>query len=98
MVREIRRIAIRGDTDLLRILEDVHSDKQPRIVELGGKGLAAIIDLEDLSKVLTEEPTQEDRAVGMSAAGTWKDIDAEALKRYIHEGRERGTRPVGRPA
>jgi hypothetical protein len=61
------------------------------------RGLA-IIDLQDLSKLLTEEPTQEDRAVALSAVGTWKDIDAEALKRYIHEGRERGTRSVGRPA
>ena len=58
MGREIRRVAVRGDTDLMRILEEVRNDKQPRIVEREGEGLAAIIDLQDLSKVLTEEPTQ----------------------------------------
>ena len=98
MGREIKRVAVRGDTDLMRILEEVRNDKQPRIVEREGEGLAAIIDLQDLSKVLTEEPTREDLETALKAAGAWRDIDAAALKRYIYEGRERGTRPAGRPA
>ena len=42
MVREAKRVSVESVEDLLRVLDDVESDRLPRIVESKGKGLAAV--------------------------------------------------------
>ena len=98
MVRQARRVPIESKVDLLRVIEDVHKDREPRIVERHGKPLAAVIDIDDLSRVLAPEPTPADVEAGLAMAGSWGDVDALALKRSIREGRSAGTRPASRPA
>lgn len=98
MVKEARRVRIDSQSDLMRVIEDVRKDRQPRIVEKEGKGVAAVIDIDDLRKVLAAEPTAEDVKGAFAMAGSWSDVDAEALKRSIREGRRTGSRPVSRPA
>ena len=53
---------------------------------------------------LDREPAEDDiwagydpertRAGMRAAAGSWTDVDAEALKAYIYRAREEGTRPL----
>jgi hypothetical protein len=98
VAKEARKVRIDSRTDLMQLIEDVRRDGQPRIVEKEGKSLAAVIDIDDLTKVVTAEPTAEDVTTAFAMAGSWSDVDAAALKRSIREGRRAGSRPVSRPA
>jgi len=98
MVRAAKRVIVESGTDLLRVLEDVKGDRQPRIVEKEGKTVAAVIDIGDLDKVLTTPPTAEDIKAAFAVAGSWGDVDAESLKRSIYDGRRTGSRSASRPA
>ena len=98
VVREAKTVHVDSQVDLMRVIEDVQKDRQPRIVEKEGKGVAAVIDIDDLHKVLAAEPTAEDVKAAFAMAGSWSDVDAKALKRSIREGRRTGSRPASRPA
>ena len=98
MARTAKRVIVESGTDLLRVLEEVRGDRQPRIVEKEGKTVAAVIDIGDLDKVLTTPPTAEDIKAAFAVAGSWSDVDAESLKRSIYDGRRTGSRPASRPA
>jgi hypothetical protein len=98
VARQARRVAVDSKFELLRVIEEVHKDGQPRILERSGTPVAAIVHIDDLSGVLTAEPTPTDVAAGLAMAGSWEDVDVVALKRSIREGRRAGNRPVSRPA
>ena len=36
MAKELKRVRLEPDTDLRHIIEDVHTDKAPRLIERGG--------------------------------------------------------------
>jgi hypothetical protein len=42
-------------------------------------------------------PNPEDVEAGLSAVGSWPDVDSEELKRNLREGRQRGSRPMKSP-
>lgn len=94
MAREAKRVPIRSPEDVIRVLEDVNRDHEPRIIEREGKAMAAVIDVDDLNKVISGTPPVEDVAGGLAASGSWSDVDADALKRRIYEGRKGGSRPT----
>lgn len=43
-----------------------------------------------------QEAMPEDVRAALAAAGAWRDLDPEEIKRYIYEGRQRGSRPASR--
>ena len=49
MSREPKRIPLEPSTDLLHILEDVHADKVPRLIEREGEPLAVVVSPEDFA-------------------------------------------------
>ena len=72
MAKEPRRIAIGPETDLLRVLEEVHADKEPRVVEKEGEAIAAIISMEDFATALGPSEEGMARALRPRARGrTW---------------------------
>ena len=98
MVREAKRVPVKTGDDVMRVLEDVRRDHKPRIVERNGEGIAAIVPLDDASDGILHRPTPEEVEAAFAAVGSWSDVDTEALKRSIREGRKRGSRPMTRPA
>ena len=83
------RVQIAPGTDLVRVVDDVHTDKEPRVIERNGEPLAVVISLEDYLRTHDEpsrEPSKDDI---LAFAGTWSDLDAEALieeiDRWRHE-------------
>jgi hypothetical protein len=85
MAKEPRRIAIGPETDLLRVLEEVHADKEPRVVEKEGEAIAAIISMEDFATALG--PSEEGMAMALEAAGAWKDLDTDSMVEAIYRAR-----------
>jgi hypothetical protein len=98
VVREAKRVTLSSAEELLGVIEDVRNDSVPRIVERRGEGLAAVISVGDLDKVLAPEPTSREIEAAFKAAGSWSDVDTASLKRSISEGRRSGSRPASRPA
>ena len=85
MAKEPRRIAVGPETDLLRVLEEVHADKEPRVVEKEGEAIAAIISMEDFGEALG--PSEEGTRRALEAAGAWKDLDTDSMVEAIYRGR-----------
>lgn len=85
MVKEPRRIAIGPETDLLRVLEEVHTDKEPRVVEKEGEAIAVIISMEDFAGALGS--SEEGTARALEAAGAWKDLDTDSMVEAIYRAR-----------
>lgn len=86
MARELKRVLLRPDTNLLRILEDVHADKEPRLIERDGEALAVVVSPEEYAAVATT-PTDEGIARALKAAGAWKDLDTDAMVERIYRAR-----------
>lgn len=85
MAKEPRRIAVGRETDLLRVLEEVHADKEPRVVEKEGEAIAAIISMEDFAAALG--PSEEGVVRALKAAGAWKDLDTESMVEALYRAR-----------
>lgn len=98
MGADAKRVTIGSGEDVLRVLEDLRRDHQPRLLERDGEDVAAVIDIQDLHKVLHRGPSDEQVREAFEAVGAWRDVDATELKRSIREGRKRGSRPASRPA
>lgn len=86
MEKELKRIRLEPDTNLLQILEDVHADKAPRLIERDGEALAVVIDPEDYGSLLLA-PTNLGKARALKAAGAWKDLNTDALIERIYSAR-----------
>ena len=96
MAKEPRRIAVGPETDLLRVLEEVHADKEPRVVEKEGEAIAAIISMEEFAAALG--PSEEERARALEAAGAWRDLDRDSMVEAVYRARHKSppSKPVKR--
>ena len=92
MTSEPKTIEVEPGGELDRLLDE--ADEAP--LRLVRNGVRYRLDRETEDIWADYDP---ERAIeGMRrAAGSWKDVDAEALKAYIYTGREQGTRPPDRP-
>ncbi len=77
-MKEPKRVMLTPDTDLLDIVEEVHTDGTPRLIEREGEALAVVISPDDYQGVLAG-PTAEGIAQALAAAGAWKDLDTDSL-------------------
>lgn len=91
MARELKRVKVIPGSELDRLLEE--AARAPLLLEKDGECYRLERE-EDISHSYDPEAALEGIR---AAAGSWKDIDAEALKAYIYRAREKGTRPANRP-
>jgi antitoxin (DNA-binding transcriptional repressor) of toxin-antitoxin stability system len=92
----IEPIDIDDNPDLTRFADEVNVSRTSRVLRLNGHPVAKIVPVdEEVWQV--RKPTADDIAAFRSAAGSWSDIDGDALKEYIYRAREEGTRPPSRP-
>ena len=85
------RLTVPAESDLARTIKAASEDTGALVVDTGEA-------LYRLSVDRIDRPVREDRVAatiaGMrTAAGSWRDIDAEAFKAYITERRHASTRP-----
>ncbi len=87
MSKGLKRVELRADTDLIEIVEEVHSDGAPRLIERDGEALAVLISPEDFvdSGPLPKSKLLKKRL--LSLAGSWSDLDAERMIDELYHAR-----------
>lgn len=91
-------IHVDPDSDIARHLES--SGNRPVVIEHNGVRFEVTRERTRLDVVdhpRTTHNPERTRASMRAAAGSWGDIDAEAMKEHIYRGREEGNRPKDRP-
>ena len=77
--------------ELLRLIKEVNESKVPREIKSGQDTLAILVPAPD-DKISPK--SREDRwQAFLSAAGSWSDVDTDALVRNIYADRELDDRP-----
>src|SRR3990172_6619226 len=87
MAKELKRVRLGPDTNLLRIIEDVHTDKAPRLIERQGEALAVVIDPEDYGEVKLTPKSRRHKSELLSLAGAWSDLDADRMIEELYKAR-----------
>jgi hypothetical protein len=85
-------ISLDPQSDLARALGE--ADATPVRLEVGG--VRYRVRREDADPFAGYDPDLVRRSLAQYA-GSWADVDAEALKASVYRGREQGTRPRDRP-
>ncbi len=84
--------------DLLRLVEEVKSTKQPRLLKQDNETVAMLIPVGTAVKPEKKsKPTKADYEASLAAIGSWSDLDPDALIADVYRAREEGSRPATRP-
>jgi hypothetical protein len=84
MARDLKRVRLEPDTN---ILEDVHADKVPRLIERGGEALAVVVAPEEDALGAGPPKSRQLREKLLSHAGAWRDLDAEHMIEELYRAR-----------
>jgi PHD/YefM family antitoxin component YafN of YafNO toxin-antitoxin module len=87
VARELKRVQLEPDTDLVRVLEAVHSDKAPRVIERQGRVLAVVVAPEDYEPTGTSRRSNQSKQELLSLAGAWRDLDADTMIDELYKAR-----------
>jgi hypothetical protein len=95
MARELKPIDISNVPDLLRLVEEVRSTNEPRLLRRDSEDLAVLAPVRSASKrPRGGAKTEADYEVFRSSAGGWKGlVDTEAFKRNNRASRRTSSRP-----
>ena len=104
MARELRSIDISDVPELLRLAEEVRTTNEPHVLRRAGEDIAVLMPIGPTTKRRGRKPALARRSPApeevarskagiVGSAGSWRDIDAEALKEYIRERRDASRRP-----
>ena len=96
--RELKIEEIGDVPEMLRLAEDVQESEEPRLLRRDGVDVAVLIPLGFAKDVGLRGPrTEADLQAFRAAAGSWADVDTDALIEDIYEQRGRPARsPVER--
>ena len=83
---------IRDPLTLARLAEEVRDSREPRILKRENEELAILMPI-TTSSTQPRMSTEEDREAFLSAAGSWADVDTDALIEQIYESRRSSSRP-----
>lgn len=97
MAEHTTSIEVSDVPEILRLAEEVQRVGKPRVLRRNGEDLAMVVPLPHVTRSHLRKPTEADLETFRSAAGSWADIDGEALVEVIYRAREEGTRPDNRP-
>jgi PHD/YefM family antitoxin component YafN of YafNO toxin-antitoxin module len=87
MAKEPKRIRLGVETDLAGIVEEVRSDKAPRVLEKDGEDVAVILSPDDYADLTGEPRSKRNKSRLLALAGTWKDLDADEMIDGIYRAR-----------
>ncbi|MDP2663092.1 MAG: hypothetical protein Q8R28_20440 [Dehalococcoidia bacterium] len=94
MAKAVKRVRLESGTDLVRLLEAVHSEGTPCLIERAGESLAVVIHPDEYGAGAAM-PNEEGIARALKAAGAWEDMDTDALLESTYRARHAG--PASRP-
>jgi hypothetical protein len=94
-VREFKAVDINDAPELVRLVEEAHTSREPRILRRNGEDVAILAPIDQAPRrrhVRTKSAA--DLEAFRSSAGSWKDVDIDRLIADIYTSRERSTRPL----
>lgn len=83
----MKRVSIEAD-DLRRVLDDVHLDGEPRLIERNGEALAVVVAPGDYRGASTEPKSKRLKDALLAFAGIWSDLDDEQMIAEVFRARE----------
>ena len=84
--------------DLFRMVEEVNTTKQPRLLKRESKAVAMLMPVGTAIKPEKKRATTKaDYAASLTTLGSWRDLDPDALIAHVYRAREEGSRPATRP-
>lgn len=93
----IRTIRVPPDSELSLLLHDALASGEPVTVDTGDAVYRVEVEAAHANGSMARRPSPEEversRAGIRDAAGSWRDIDANAFKAYIRERRRTANRP-----
>jgi PHD/YefM family antitoxin component YafN of YafNO toxin-antitoxin module len=95
MARDLRKVSLDSGVDIAEVAEEVNADKEPRVLERNGKPVAALVSMEDLSRLnmgdpsgaILSKPTPEGIRRALKAAGALSEEEGEALQERVYRQR-----------
>ena len=93
MAHELKSIDITGIPELVELAREVGRTKQPTLLRAKSEKLAVLFPAGGHERRARTAKTRADMDAFLSAAGTWSDIDTDALVRDIADARRRSSRP-----
>lgn len=93
MAQHEQTIDVSDIPDILHLAEEVHRAGERRVLRKDGEDLAMVVPLPRIRKKRFRKPTAADIEAFRSAAGSWGDIDADALIAEIYATRRKSNRP-----
>ncbi len=97
MAKPVRRLNLENEPAPVRtFLERIHAEGSDVVIERSGRPLLKIVEpaATGETKDISPQLPPEQRAARLRALfGAWRDVDADALKSYISEGRRLDARP-----
>ena len=87
MAKELKRIRLAADTDLLRVFEDVRSDRVPRLIERAGEALAIVVSPEDYPEAESTPKSKRHKRALLALAGVWRDLAADEMIDELYKAR-----------
>ena len=96
MTREPKRVRVITNTDFLRLLDEVKPDNAPRVLEKDGEDVAVVMSPEGYVALAGDAKSKRNRSKLLALAGSWKDVDTDAMVEEIY--RERHESPPAQPA
>ncbi len=95
MAKELKRIDIENVPELLRIVDEMRSTNEPRVLRRGSEDVAILLPARTARRRrATRSRTKADHEAFVASAGGWKGlIDADEFVAYIYERRRSYNRP-----
>lgn len=87
MEKQVIHVELEPDTDLHELVEEVHSDGVPRLLERNGEALAVLAPTENYTPSTAEPKSRRNRDTILALAGAWKDLDGDALIEDLYKAR-----------
>ena len=70
--------------DVVKVLEDVHADGLPRLIERDGEALAVVVDPAEYAAL--PKSARRKREI-LALAGSWADLDADGMIEALYRRR-----------
>ncbi len=87
MAKLPKRVRYGNGEDLLKVIDEVRSDKESRILEKDGEEVAVIVSTEEYVELTGEPKSKRNKAKLLAIAGAWKDADTDKMVEEIYRAR-----------
>ncbi|CCF85431.1 hypothetical protein [Nitrolancea hollandica] len=93
MPEAYKPIDVSNVPELLKLAEEVHATREPRVLRRDDEDLAVLMLVSKKAKRRRKQKSEKDLEAFRASASSWKDVDTDKLIADIYESRRRSSRP-----